>query len=169
MDARCPREVSIAARQLRRLVAAPLMPFRVAAGRIWVTLLTKAGAAASANESSDSRAALAEQTHHARNAKLKFLLVIGLVALLFVLLYRRLRPYLKIVGNFLNTIRHFQQINAGQAGTQKPGQQAEKLVHCEACGTWIPIGRALASGSPGTFFCSADCRLGRVKERHSAS
>jgi hypothetical protein len=99
---------------------------------------------------------------------LKVLLVIGLVALLFVLLYRRLRPYLKIVGNFLNTIRHFQQINTRQAEKQKTGQ-GEKLVQCEACGTWIPIGRALSSGSPGGFFCSADCQRGREVKRRSAS
>jgi len=101
---------------------------------------------------------------------LKFLLVIGLVALLFVLLYRRLLPYLKIVRNFLNTIRHFQQqINANQAGKPKAGQQAEKLVRCETCGTWVPIGRALASGSRGIFFCSQDCQHGREVKRRSAS
>jgi len=100
---------------------------------------------------------------------LKVLLVIGLVALLFLLLYRRLRPYLKIVGSFLNSIRQFQQINANQAGKQSPAQQSEKLVHCETCGTWVPIGRALSSGSSGTFFCSADCQRGREVKKRSAS
>jgi hypothetical protein len=100
---------------------------------------------------------------------LKYLLVIGLVALLFVLLYRRLRPYLKIVGNFLNTIRQFQQINANQAGSRKAREQGERLVRCEACGTWVPIGRALSSGSAGTFFCSADCQRGREAKRRTAS
>ncbi|PYS80286.1 MAG: hypothetical protein DMF70_11300 [Acidobacteria bacterium] len=109
------------------------------------------------------------QIHHARNANLKVLLVIGLVALLFLLLYRRLRPYLRIVRNFLNSIRQFQQINASQTGRQKPEQQSEKLVQCEACGTWVPIGRALSSGSTGPFFCSADCQRGREVKRRSAS
>ena len=70
---------------------------------------------------------------------MKVLLVIGLVALLFLLLYRRLRPYLRIVRNFLNSIRQFQQINATPAGRQRPDQQGEKLVHCEACGTLIAV------------------------------
>ena len=100
---------------------------------------------------------------------MKVLLVIGLVALLFLLLYRRLRPYLKIVQNFLNSIRQFQQINASQAGKQRPDQQGEKLVQCEACGTWVPIGRALSSGSAGAFFCSAECQRGREVKRRSAS
>jgi len=108
------------------------------------------------------------QIHHARNANLKVLLVIGLVALLFLLLYRRLRPYLRIVQNFLNSIRQFQQINASQGGRQRPDQLGEKLVQCEACGTWIPIGRALGSGS-GAFFCAAECQRGREVKRRSAS
>ena len=100
---------------------------------------------------------------------MKVLLVIGLVALLFVLLYRRLRPYLKAVQNFLNTIRQFQQINTTQAGRRRAEQQSEKLVHCETCGTWVPIGRAVSSGSSGAFFCSAECQRGRDVKRRSVS
>ena len=100
---------------------------------------------------------------------MKVLFVIGLVALLFLLLYRRLRPYLKVVRKFLNSIRQFQQINATQGGRQRPDQQSEKLVHCEACGTWVPVGRALSSGSGGTFYCSADCQRRRDVKRRSAS
>jgi hypothetical protein len=100
---------------------------------------------------------------------LKVLFVIGLVALLFLLLYRRLRPYLKVVRNFLNSIRQFQQISANQAGRQRPEQQSEKLVQCEACGTWIPIGRALSSGSSDKFFCSAACQRERKVKRRAGS
>lgn len=101
---------------------------------------------------------------------MKYLVVIGLVALLFVLLYRRLRPYLKIAGNFLNTIRQFQQqINTSQSRSQRTGQQAEKLVRCETCNTWVPIGRALTSSPAGTFFCSQDCLSGQELKRRSAS
>jgi len=98
---------------------------------------------------------------------LKYLLVIGLVLLLLAMLYRRLRPYLKIVREFLNTVRQF-RINSNQGGREKSEQHAEKLVRCEACGTWVPIGRALTSRT-GTFFCSEDCRTGQVAQRRSAS
>ena len=100
---------------------------------------------------------------------MKVLFVIGLVALLLVLLYRRLRPHLKIVRKFLQSVREFQQMSAKQATRQKARGEGEKLVHCEACGTWIPIGRALSSGSSGAFFCSQDCLSGREMKPRSAS
>jgi len=168
MGAHCHPEALIAARQIRRRAAGASILSRAAAGMTWATLLMKASAEETANKRSDWRGDR-RQIHHARNANLKVLLVIGLVALLFLLLYRRLRPYLRIVRNFLNSIRQFQQINASQTGRQRPEQQSEKLVQCEACGTWVPIGRALSSGSSGTFFCSADCQRGREVKRRSAS
>jgi len=76
---------------------------------------------------------------------LKVLVVIGLVVLLLVLLYRRLRPYRALINELFRTVRHFQQ-------TASPTQKSEKLVRCEACGTWIPAGRAI--GSAEAFFCS---------------
>ena len=96
---------------------------------------------------------------------MKLLIVLGLVALLVVLLYRRLRPYLKLIRDFLRTIRHFQQINVNRLGRQNQSPQTEKLVCCEACGTWIPAGRALTVGSSGSIFCSADCLSGLRAEK----
>jgi len=73
--------------------------------------------------------------------------------LLLVLLYRRLRPYLKAIRNFINTVRQFQ---AAAAGPKRQGE-TEKLVRCEMCGVWIPITRALTSRSGEMLFCSAEC------------
>jgi hypothetical protein len=81
---------------------------------------------------------------------LKALVVIGLIILLLVLLYRRLRPYRELINEFFRTLRHFQQ------AASAPKQKSEKLVCCETCGTWIPAGRAIGSGD--TFFCSQECR-----------
>jgi hypothetical protein len=92
---------------------------------------------------------------------LKYLVPIALVALLFVFLYRRLRPYLKLVREFLNTIRHFQQITTNRV--RPPNQQPEKLVCCAQCGTWVPIGRALTAGSGNAVFCSDDCLSGKKR------
>jgi hypothetical protein len=86
---------------------------------------------------------------------LKYLVVIGLVALLLLLLLRRLRPYLKLVQQFINTLRQVQQMSADRG--QPRQQQPEKLVCCETCGTWIPIGRALTAGSKQAVFCSTNC------------
>lgn len=95
---------------------------------------------------------------------MKLLIVFGLAVLLVVLLYRRLRPYLKLIRDFLRTIRHFQQVNVNRLGRQNESRQTEKLVRCEGCGTWIPAGRALAVDSSGSIFCSADCLSGRGAE-----
>jgi len=77
--------------------------------------------------------------------------------LLLVLLYRRLRPYLKTIRNFINTVRQFQ----AQAARPKRQGETEKLVRCETCGVWIPITRALTSRSGETLFCSAECLSGK--------
>jgi hypothetical protein len=92
--------------------------------------------------------------------------VIALVALLLVLLLRRLRPYLRVVQEFIKTLRNFQKMNA--AGTNPRNQQSEKLVCCETCGTWIPIGRALTSGSSDSLYCSSAC-LSTKKRRKQAT
>jgi hypothetical protein len=96
---------------------------------------------------------------------LKLLVVIGLVALLVVFLYRRLRPYLNLIRGFLKSIRHFQQMSGSGVGRENQSRQSEKLVRCEACGTWIPVGRALTVDLSGPIFCSADCLSGRGAQK----
>ena len=86
---------------------------------------------------------------------MKYLVVIALVVFLLVLLLRRLRPYLQIAQEFVKTFRHFQQISATRADPRN--RQPEKLVCCETCGTWVPVGRALTKGFADVVYCSADC------------
>lgn len=90
---------------------------------------------------------------------LKYLVLIALVALLFFFLYRRLRPYLKLVREFFDTVRHFQQLTPKNPATRN--QQPEKLVSCVTCGTFVPIGRAITAGSGNAVFCSTDCLKGK--------
>jgi RNA polymerase-binding transcription factor DksA len=97
---------------------------------------------------------------------LKYLVVIGLIAVLLVLLLRRLRPYLQLVQEFIKTLRHFQQtINTGPNPRNK---QSEKLVCCDTCGTWIPSGRALTA-APHSIYCSENCRATRNRKTQRAS
>ena len=86
-------------------------------------------------------------------------MVIAFLALLLVLVYRRLRPYLKTIRNFINTVRQFQ---AQAAGPKRQGE-TEKLVRCATCGVWIPITRALTSRSGELLFCSAQCLGGKQR------
>jgi len=98
---------------------------------------------------------------------LKYLVVIALVALLLVLLLRRLRPYLRIAEEFIKTFRNFQQISATRAHPRS--QQPEKLVCCETCGTWIPVGRALTAGSGDSVYCSTDCLSPKKRQKQATS
>jgi hypothetical protein len=87
---------------------------------------------------------------------LKYLVVIALVALLFFLLYRKVRPYIKNLRQILEVIRQFQA--GGSTVDSQPGP--EKLIQCETCGIWVPASRALPSRSEKVF-CSIKCREGR--------
>jgi type II secretory pathway pseudopilin PulG len=98
---------------------------------------------------------------------LKYLVVIALVALLLALLLRRLRPYLRIVQEFIRTFRNLQQMSA--TGTNPRNQQPEKLVCCETCGTWVPIGRALTTGSSDSVYCSTDCLSPNKRRKQTTS
>ena len=95
---------------------------------------------------------------------MKYLVVIALVALLLVLLLRRLRPYLRLVQEFINILRRVR----GATGANPRAQQTEKLVCCETCGTWIPIGRALTAGSKDAVFCSTNCLSAKPSRKQSA-
>lgn len=98
---------------------------------------------------------------------MKYLVVIALVALLLVLVLRRLRPYLRLVQQFINTLRQVKQMGATRANPQN--QKPEKLVCCETCGTWIPIGRTFTTSSTDAVFCSAACLSSRKYGKQGAS
>ena len=79
---------------------------------------------------------------------MKYLIIAGLVSIIFVLVYSRVRPYLKLfqdVANSLNTPPNARKIPS-----------RNKLVRCEGCGTWIPAERAMTLNS-GLAFCSVEC------------
>jgi hypothetical protein len=84
---------------------------------------------------------------------LRILFVLGLVLALALLVFRAVRPYLKLIRQFFQTVRHFQSV--GSRPSSSTGQQREKLVKCATCNTWIPESRALAANSGE--YCSQDC------------
>jgi formylmethanofuran dehydrogenase subunit E len=90
---------------------------------------------------------------------LKYVVVIALVGLLLFLLFRKLRPYLVAAKNLVATIRDLKSKLTPPASSQG---QPEKLVRCDACGTWVPSGRMVAKS--GKMFCSREClSVQRVK------
>lgn len=80
---------------------------------------------------------------------LVFLFALFVLALL--LLYRS-RRYLKLIHQFLQSVRHFQTV----ASRETPARsESHKLIQCGSCGTWIPESRAVAANFGE--YCSNDC------------
>ena len=119
----CHLEVSTAAQRNPSLAGARVIQCRVAGRRM-------------------SRTGLATTA-----VKMKYLIIVALVSIIFVLVYSRVRPYLKLFQQVLDSL------NAPQPKTPS----RNKLVRCDSCGTWIPADRALKLNSGLATFCSPEC------------
>lgn len=109
---------------------------------------------------------------------MKYLFVLALFTVVAVVVYWRLRPYIRGVRRFLGVVREMNRVGRSTQG-DAPRQQtsrrgsSEKLLRCAACGTWMPGSRAVKLGATGATFCSHSC-LERsadapLKARKSAS
>ena len=102
---------------------------------------------------------------------MKYLLVLSLVVLLLWLLYRRLRPYIKSLRQFVGVLKSTYDV-AAQANPELQRDRinaANRLVRCSECGTWIPSNRALNSNAAS--YCSSACldKTLKVGRRKAAS
>jgi len=79
---------------------------------------------------------------------MKYLIIAGLVSIIFVLVYSRVRPYLKLIQTVANSLN---------APPEQKTPSRNKLVRCDRCGTWIPADRAMKLNSGLATFCSAEC------------
>ena len=98
---------------------------------------------------------------------MKYLIIAALVSIVFVLVYSRIRPYLKLmqkVANSLNIATDIRASTASQQGTPSKN----KLVRCDSCGTWIPAERAVNLNAGLATFCSPECMAKEPKERKIA-
>jgi formylmethanofuran dehydrogenase subunit E len=77
---------------------------------------------------------------------MKYLIIAGLVSIIFVLVYSRIRPYLKLFQDVVNSL------NAPPNEKKIPSRN--KLVRCDSCGTWFPAERAM---NLDATFCSPEC------------
>jgi len=87
---------------------------------------------------------------------LKFLVIAALFALLLLLVYSRVYPYLNLMKKILGAM-------GSAAPNPNEGRTAgalddRKLLRCVSCGTWVPAERALGKGTGGSVFCSRECR-----------
>ncbi|HEX7332558.1 MAG TPA: hypothetical protein VF290_13730 [Pyrinomonadaceae bacterium] len=98
---------------------------------------------------------------------MKYLIIAALVSIVFVLVYTRVRPYLKLIQKVVQSLNVVTDINTSTATRQKVASR-NKLVRCDSCGTWIPAERALSLNSGLATFCSAECMSKPAKERKLA-
>ena len=88
---------------------------------------------------------------------MKYLIIAGLVSVIFVLVYARVRPYLKLMQKVVQSFSVVTEINTSAAATQQKTPSKNKLIRCDSCGTWIPAERAMTLNSGLATFCSAEC------------
>jgi hypothetical protein len=99
----------------------------------------------------------------------KYLIIATLVALLFVVVYSRLRPYLQLIRKVVNSLNA--SVTVGTPPVQRQTRSSEnKLVRCAGCQTWIPEDRAMNLRSGLAVYCSPECleKKSETKERKLA-
>jgi hypothetical protein len=100
---------------------------------------------------------------------MKYLIIAALVSIVFVLVYSRVRPYLKLIQKIASSLNAAVDITTNTAAVQPKTLSKNKLVRCESCGTWIPAERAMRLNAGLATFCSAECMAKKPsKERKLA-
>ena len=89
----------------------------------------------------------------------KFLVIAALFALLLLLLYSRLYPYIEFLKKILGIAKKMADSppNRNEVFGKSTGKADGKLVRCVGCGTWIPAERALGMGTGPAVYCSREC------------
>jgi len=98
---------------------------------------------------------------------LKFLVIVALLALLLLLLYSRVYPYLQALKKILTAARTM--TDSGISSNTESGEARrtdKRLVRCVSCGTWVPAERAIGSNTGGSVYCSRECIEKRSSEKN---
>jgi|SRR5689334_13420449 len=86
---------------------------------------------------------------------MKYLVIGVLVSIIFVLIYARIRPYLKLIQKIVQSLNVVTDTSATSVAEKIPSRN--KLIRCDRCGTWIPAERALSLNTGLANFCSTEC------------
>ena len=90
---------------------------------------------------------------------MKLFIVLIIVFISLALLYLRLRPYIRMARRMFGVVRDVRGMN--QSETAQPLRSEtvadNKLVRCNACGTWTPASRAFKLRSSSATYCSHTC------------
>jgi hypothetical protein len=88
---------------------------------------------------------------------LKFLVIGALLALLLLLVYSRIYPYLLVLKKLFGAARTITNSPAGAPSSGSTTKSDARLVRCVSCGTWIPADRAIGNKAGRSVYCSHDC------------
>lgn len=91
---------------------------------------------------------------------MKLIFIIILLAACFGLIYYRLRPYIQMAKRMFGVMRDVRGMSRGEPAAQTINAEVtagQKLVRCDACGTWIPSSRAVRLRASRASYCSHSC------------
>ncbi|HEX8707575.1 MAG TPA: hypothetical protein VF723_04885 [Pyrinomonadaceae bacterium] len=90
---------------------------------------------------------------------MKLLIFLGLAAVLCLIIYLRLRPYILMARRMFGVARDVGRMTRNEpAGTpNSAGGTGDRLTRCAACGTWTPASRAIKLRSSSSSYCSHAC------------
>jgi hypothetical protein len=100
----------------------------------------------------------------------KYLLIATIAALVFVVVYSRIRPYLQLIQKVVNSLNVSASVGSSSAAQTRTAAGEKRLVRCAGCGTWIPEDRALNLKKGTNVYCSPECleKKSEAKERKLA-
>lgn len=86
----------------------------------------------------------------------KYLVIAALLALLLLLVYSRLYPYIQAIKKVFGVAKSIATPSSSgdEFGSSIKGDK--KLVRCVGCGTWVPADRAIGAGR-SSVYCSREC------------
>ncbi|HEX7997976.1 MAG TPA: hypothetical protein VF528_06260 [Pyrinomonadaceae bacterium] len=90
---------------------------------------------------------------------MKLIIILSLLAIFLLLLFIRLRPYIRIARQMFGIMRGVRGMSRSEVAQPLRAEAAagNKLVRCSACGTWIPASRVVKLRSSLANYCSHDC------------
>ena len=99
----------------------------------------------------------------------KYLVIAALLALLLLLVYSRLYPYIQTIKKVFGVAKSIATPSSSGEGFGNSIKRDKKLVRCVGCGTWVPADRAIGAGR-SSVYCSRECIEGASngKERKIA-
>lgn len=93
---------------------------------------------------------------------MKYLILLIIIAVIFIFIFRRMLPYIRMMRRFLGVMREVNRMRAPSAPSdmQRRSEKrtpTEPLVRCAVCGTWVAESRALTLRATQTTYCSHSC------------